>query len=181
MVTSRILWWGFPVHHQLPGLAQIHVHWAGDAIQPSHPLSTPPLPAFNLSQYQGLFQCVSYSHQVAKVLEFHIQHKSFQQILGLTSLRIDWLDLLSVQSTLKKLLQHHSSKASVLRRSAFFIVQFSHLYTTTGKTIVLTRQTFVGKVMPLIFNLLSRLVIAFLPRSKHLLMSWLQWFWSPIK
>ena len=89
---------------------------------------------------------------------------------GLIFFKMDWLDLFAVQGTLKRLLQHHSSKASVLRRSAFFIVQFSQLYTTTGKTIVLTRQTLVGKVMPLIFNLLSRLVIAFLPRSKHLLL-----------
>ena len=93
---------------------------------------------------------------------------------GLISFRIDWLDLLAVQGTLKSLLQHHSSKASVLRRSAFFMVQFSHPYTTTGKTIALTRWTFVAKVMSLLFNMLSRLVIAFLPRSKHLLISWLQ-------
>ena len=87
---------------------------------------------------------------------------------------MDWLDLLEVQGTLKSLLQHHSSKASILRRSAFFIVQLSHPYMTTGKTIALTRQTFVGKIMSLIFNMLSRLVIAFLPRSKVLLISWLQ-------
>ena len=84
------------------------------------------------------------------------------------------MDLLAVQGTLKSLLQYHSSKASILRRSAFFIVQLSHPYTTTGKTIALTRQTFVGKVMSLLFNILSRLVIAFLPRSRHLLISWLQ-------
>ena len=93
---------------------------------------------------------------------------------GLISFRIDWLDLLAVQGTLKSLLQHHSSEISILRRSAFFIVQLSHPYMTTGKTIALTRQTFVGKVMSLLFNMLSRLVIAFLPRSKHLLISWLQ-------
>ena len=93
---------------------------------------------------------------------------------GLISFRMDWLDLLAVQGTLKSLLQHHSSKASILRRSAFFIVQLSHPYMTTGKTITLTRQTFVGKVMSLLFNMLSRLVITFLPRSKHLLISWLQ-------
>ena len=87
---------------------------------------------------------------------------------------MDWLDLLAVQETLKSLLQHHSSKASVLQRSAFFIVQLSHPYITTGKTIALTRWTFVGKVMSLLFNMLSRLVITFLPRSKHLLVSWLQ-------
>ena len=93
---------------------------------------------------------------------------------GLISFRMDWLDLCAVQGTLKSLLQHHSSKASILQRSAFFIVQLSHLYMTTGKTIALTRQTFVGKVMSLLFNMLSRLVIAFLPRSKRLLISWLQ-------
>ena len=93
---------------------------------------------------------------------------------GLISFRMDWLDLLAVQGTHKSLLQHHSSKASILRRSAFFTVQLSHPYMTTGKTIVLTRQTFVGKVMSLLLNMLSRLVITFLPRSKHLLISWLQ-------
>src|SRR5574341_855520 len=87
---------------------------------------------------------------------------------------MDWLDLLAVQGTLKSLLQHHSSKASILRRSAFFIVQFSHPYMTTGKTIALTRRTLTGKVMSLLFNMLSRLVITFLPRNKHLLISWLQ-------
>ena len=93
---------------------------------------------------------------------------------GLISFRTDWLDLLAVQGTLKSLLQHHSSKASILRCSAFFIVQLSHPYVTTGKTIALTRRTFVGKVMSLLFNMLSRLVITFLPRGKRLLISWLQ-------
>ena len=88
--------------------------------------------------------------------------------------RMDWLDLLEAQGTLKSLLQHHSSKASILQRSAFFMVQLSHSYMTTGKTIALTRRVFVGKVMSLLFNMLSRLVITFLPRSKHLLISWLQ-------
>ena len=93
---------------------------------------------------------------------------------GLISFRMDWLDFLALQGTLKSLLQHHSSKASILRRSAFFTVQLSHPYMTTGKTIALTRRTFVGKVMSLLLNMLSRLVITFLPRSKHLLISWLQ-------
>ena len=93
---------------------------------------------------------------------------------GLISFRIDWLDLLAVQGTLKSLLQHHTSKASILQCSAFFIVQLSHPYMTTGKAIVLTRWTFAGKVMSLLFIMLSRLVITFLPRSKHLLISWLQ-------
>ena len=110
---------------------------------------------------------------MAKVLEPHLQHQSFQNS-GLISFRMDWLDLLAVQGTLKSLLQHHSSKASTLQHSAFFIVQLSHPYMTTGKIIALTRQTFVGKVMSLLFNMLSRLVTAYLPRSKRLLISWLQ-------
>ena len=93
---------------------------------------------------------------------------------GLISLRMDWLDLLAVQGTLKSLLQHHSSKASILWRSAFFLVQLSHPHMTTGKTIALTRQTFVGKVMSLLFNMLCKLIVSFLPRSKRLLISWLQ-------
>ena len=104
---------------------------------------------------------------------------------GLISLRMDWLDLLAVQGTLKSLLQHHSSKASILQHSAFFIVQLSHSYMATRKTIALTRWTFVGKEMSLLFNILSRLVITFLPRSKSLFISWLQspsqWFWRPRK
>ena len=104
---------------------------------------------------------------------------------GLISFRMDWLDLLAVQGTLKSLPQHHSSKASILRHSAFFKVQLSHPYMTPGKTIALTRQTFVDKVISLLFNMLSRLVITFLPRSKHLLTSWLQSpsavIWSPPK
>ena len=97
-----------------------------------------------------------------------------KEIPGLISFRMDWLDLLAVQGTLKSLLQHHSSKASILQRSAFFTVQLSHPYMITGKTIALTRWTFVGKVMSLLLNMLSRLIITFLPRSKRLLISWLQ-------
>ena len=103
-----------------------------------------------------------------------LQHQSFQWTPGLISFRMDWLDLLAVQGTLKSLLQHHSSKASVLECSVFFIVQLSHPYMTTGKTTALTTWTFVGKVMSLLFNMVSRLVIAFLPKSKYLLISWLQ-------
>ena len=133
-------------------------------IQPSHPaLSACPL-AFNLSQHLGLFKWVSALHQVAKVLVYS----------GLISFRIDWLGLLAVQGTLTSLLQHHSSKASVLQCSASFMVQLSHPHMTTGKTIALARQNFVHKVMSLLFNMLSRLVIVFLPRNKHLLISWLQ-------
>ena len=135
---------GFPVHHQLLKLAQTHVHWVGDAIQPSHPLLSPSPPAFNLSQHQGLFQWVSSSHQVAKVLELLLQHQPFQWIYsGLISFRIDWFDLLSVQGPLKSLFQLHNSKASIFQHSAFFMVQLSHPYINTGKTIALTRQTFV--------------------------------------
>ena len=127
-------------------------HWVSDAIQPSHPLTSPSPPAFNLAQHQALFQWVSSSHQVTKVLEFQFQHQSFQLIFRMISFRIDWLDLLVVQGTLKSLLQHHSSKASILWCSAFFLIQLSHPYMTTGKTIVLTRLTFVGKVISLLFN-----------------------------
>ena len=109
-----------------------------------------------------------------KYWEFQLQHQSFNEHPGLVSFRMVWLDLLAVQGTLKNLLQHHSSKAPILWHSAFFIVQLSHPYMTIGKTIALTRWTFVGKVMFLIFNILSRLVITFPPRSKHLLISWLQ-------
>ena len=132
---------GLPVHHQLLEFTQTHVHRVGDAIQPSHPLSSPSPPPFNLSQHQGLFKWVSSLHQVAKVLELQLQHQSFQWIFG-----IDWFDLLAVQGTLKSILQHHSSKASILQCSAFFVVQLSHSYMTTGKTIALIRQTFVGNV-----------------------------------
>ena len=144
----------FPVHHQLLEFAQTHVHWVSDAIQPSHPLPSPSLPAFNLSQHQGLFWWVSSSHQVAKVLDIQLQHRHWSfsfsilsnKYSGLISFRMDWFDLLAVQETLKSLLQHHSSKASFLQYSAFFIVQLSHPYMTTEKTIALTRQTFVSKL-----------------------------------
>ena len=164
---------GFPVHHQLLELTQTHVYWVGDTIQLSHSLQFPSPPAFNLSQHQGLFEWVSSSHQMAKVLEFQLQNQSFNEYSGLISIRMNWLDLIAVQGTLKSLLQHHSSKASILQDSAFFTVQLSHSYMTTGKTIALTRQTFVGKKMSLLLNMLSRLVINFLPRSKHLFISWL--------
>ena len=162
---------GLPVHHQLLEFTQTRVHWVGDAIQPSHPLSSLSPPAFNLFQHQGLFKWVSSLHEVAKVLEFELQHQSYQWTPRTNSFRMDWLDLLAVQGTLKSLLQHHISKASILLHSAFFIVQLLHPYMTTGKTIALTRQTFVGKVISLLFNMLPRLVITFLPNSKHLLMA----------
>ena len=130
---------GFPVHHQLPKLAQTHVHQVSDAIQPSHPLSSPSPPEFNPSQHHHLFQKVSSSHQVAKVLEFQLQHQFSNEYSGLISFRMDWLDLLAVQGALKSLLQHHSSRASILWCSVFLMVQFSHPHMTTGKTIALTR------------------------------------------
>ena len=109
-----------------------------------------------------------------KYWSFSFSIGSSNEYSGLISFRIDWLNLLAIQETLKSLLQHHSCNASILQCSAFFIVQLSYLYMTTGKTIALTGQTFVGKVISLLFNMLSRFVIAFLPRSKHLLISWLQ-------
>ena len=163
-----------PVHHQLPEFTQTNVHWVGDAIQPSHPLLSPNPPAFNLSKPQGLFQWVSSSNQVAEVRSFRFNIRPSNEHSGLFSFRMDWLDLLTVEGALKSLLQHHSSKASILRCLAFLIVQLSHPYMTTGETIALTRWTFVGKVMSLHFNMLSRLVITFLPRSKRLLILWLQ-------
>ena len=119
---------GFPFHHQLPEFAQTHVHWVSDAIQPSHPLSSPSPSAFNLSQHQGLFQGVSSLHQGAKVLEFQLQHQSFQWMFRIDFLMIDWFGLLAVQGTLKSLLQHHSSKASVLWCLDFYMVPLSHPY-----------------------------------------------------
>ena len=138
---------GLPVHHQHPESTQTHVHCVSDAIQPSHPLSSPSPPAFNLSQHQGLFKWVSSLHWVAKVLEcFSFNISPSNEHPGLISFRMDWLDLLAVQGTLKSLLQHHSSKASILQCSVFFTVQLSHPYMTTGKTIALTRWTFVSNV-----------------------------------
>ena len=142
---------GFPLHHQLPELTQTHVHRVSDALQPSHPLSSSSPPAFTLSQHQSLFKWVSSSHQGAKVLEFQLQHQSFQWIFRTDSFRIDWFEILAVRGTLKSFFQHHSSKASILQCLAFFIVQLSYPYMTTGKTIALTRRTFVGKVMSLLY------------------------------
>ena len=143
---------GFPVHHQLTERA--HVYWVGHTIQPSHPLLSPYPPAFNLSQHQGLLQWVSSLHQVGNFCHFSFSISPSNDYSGLISFRMDWLHLI-VQGTLKSLLQHHSSKASILQCSAFFIVQLSHPYTITEKTIALTRRTFVGKVMSLLFNILS--------------------------
>ena len=128
----------------------------------------------NLSQCQGLFQWVSCSYQVTKILELQLQHHSFQWESGLISFKTDWFDLLAVQGTLKSLLQHHSLKASILWSSAFFMVHLLQPYVATGKTIALTIRTFVDRVMSLIFKTLSRFVIAFLLRSNCLLILWLQ-------
>ena len=158
---------GFPVHHQLPELAQTHVHWVSDTIQPSYLLLSRSPPAINLSQDQGFFFSNESVLHIRWPQYWSFSISPFNEHPGLISFRMDWLDLLAVQQTLKSLLQHHSSKASILRRSAFFIVQLSNPYMTTGKTIALTRQTFVGKVMSPLFNMLSRLV-NFSSRSKCL-------------
>ena len=144
---------GFPVRHQLPELAQTHVHSFGDAIQPSRPLSSP-FPAFSLAQHQGLYHELVLHIRWPKYWSFSFSISSSSEYTGWISLRIDWLDLLAVQGTPKNLLQHHSSKASILWHSAFFMVQFSHPYMTIGKTIALTRWTVAGKVIPLLFNML---------------------------
>ena len=141
-----------PVRHQLLEFTQTHVHRVGDAIQPSHPLPSPSHPARKLSQHQGLFKWVSSSHQVAtRYWSFTFNISPSNEHPGLI-FRMDWMDLFAVQGTLKSLLQHHSSKASILQDSAFFIVQLSHPYMTTGKTIALNRWIFTGKVMSLLFN-----------------------------
>ena len=143
-------------------------------IQSSHLLLSPSPPALNRSQHQGFFKRVSSSHEVAKYWSFRFNISPSNKHPGLIFVRMDWLDLLEVQGTLKRLLQHHSLKASIIQHSAFFILQILHPYMTSGKTIALTKWTFVGKVMSLLFNMLLRLVITFLPKSKCLLISWLQ-------
>ena len=165
---------GLPVHHPLPEFTQTHVHRVSNAIQPSHPLSSPSPPAPSSSQHPSLLNQSTLCMRWPKYWSFSFSIIPSKEIPGLISFRMDWLELLAVQGTLKSLLQHHSSKASILWRSAFFTVQLSHPYKTTGKIIALTRRTLVGKVMSLLLNMLSRLVVTFLPRSKHLLISWLQ-------
>ena len=169
---------GFHVLHHLLEFALTHVHWVGDAIQPSHPLSSPSPPALNFPSIRVFSNesavCIRWSKNWS--LSFSISPSN--EYSGLISFRIDWLNLLAVQRTLKSpwasSLQHHSLKASGLWCSAFFMIQLSHPYMTTGKTIALTRWTFVSKVMSLLFNMLSRFVIGFLPSSKYLLISWLK-------
>ena len=165
---------GLPVHHKLPRFTQTHVHRVSDAIQQSHPLSPllilPPIPpSIRVFSNESTLRM-----RWLKYWSFSFNIIPSNDHPGLISFRMDCLDLLAVQGTLKSLLQHLRSEASILRHSAFFIVHLSHPYMTTGKTIALTRRTFVGKIMSLLFNMLSRLVITFLPRSKNLLISWLQ-------
>ena len=165
---------GFPIHHQLLELAQTHIHWVGDSIQPTHPLLSPSPPAFNLSQHQHLFQWVSSSHQVAKVSELQLQHQSFHEHSGLISFMTDWL----VWSPCSPRNSQESSPTPQFKSINSLAFSFSYgplsnPYMTTGKPVALTRENFVGKIMTLLFSMLSRMVIAFLPRSKHLLISWL--------
>ena len=165
---------GLPVHHQLLESTQTHVHWVGDAIQHlilCHLLLLPPsiFPSIRVFSNESALPI-----RWPKYWSFSFNISPSNEHPGLICVRMDWLELLAVQRILKSLLQHHSSKASILRCSAFFVVQLSHPYLTPGKTIALTRQTFVDKVMSLLFNMPSRWVITFLPRSKCLLISWLQ-------
>ena len=162
-----------PVHHQLLEFTQTHVHRISDAIQPSHPLLSPLLLPPIPPSIRVLSNESALPMRWPKYWSFSFSISPFNEHSGLISFRMDWLDLPAVQGTLKSLLQHHSSKASILWCSVFFIVQLSHPYKTTGKMKALTRWTFVGKVMSLLFNMLSRLVITFLPRSNHLFISWL--------
>ena len=165
---------GFPVHHQFPELAQTHV--IESVIPSNHLIFSCPL-LLLLSIFPNI---KVFSNELVlrirwpKYWNFSFSISPSSEYWGLISFRIDWFDLLADQGTLKSLVQHHSSKASILQCSTFFIVQLSYPYMTTGKTIALTRWTFVGKVMSLLFNMLPRLVIAFFPRSKLLLNSWLQ-------
>ena len=152
---------GLPVHHQLLEFTQTHVHWVGDAIQPSHPLSSPSPPPSIFPSIRVFSNESALRMRWTKYWSFSFNISPSNEHPGLISFRMDWLDLLALQGTLKSLLQHHSSKASVIQHSAFFLVQLSHPYMTTGKIIALTRWTLVGKVMSLLFNMLSRLVITF--------------------
>ena len=133
---------GLPVHHWLPEFTQTYAHWVDDAIQPSHPLLSPSPPAPNPSLHQSIFQWVNSSHEVDKLWSFSFSISPSNEHPRLVSFRMDWLGLLAVQGTLKSLLQHHSSKASIFWYSAFFTVQISHPYMTTGKTIALTWLTY---------------------------------------
>ena len=163
---------GFPVLHHLPELAQTQVHWVSDAFQPPHLLSPLLLLPWIFPSIRVFSNELVLPIRWPKYWIFSIS--PFNEYSGLISFRMDWFDLLAVQGILKHLLQHHSSKASILLHLAYFTVQLSHAYMTTGKTTALTRQIFSGKVMSLLFNTLSRFVTTFLPRRKCLLISWLQ-------
>ena len=165
---------GFPVHHQLPELTQTQV--IASVMPFNHLILSQPLIVLpSIFPSIRIFSNESALHvRWPKYWSFSFSISPSNEYSGSISFRMDWLDLLAVQGTLKSLLQHHSSKASILWPSAFFLVQLSHPYMTTGKTIALTRWTGAGKVMSLLFNMLSRLVITFLLRSKRLLISWLQ-------
>ena len=163
-----------PCPSPIPEFTQIHVHWVGDANQPVHSMlssSLPPsiFPSIRVFSNESVL-CIKWPNYWS----FSFNISPFCKHSRLISFRMDWFDLLAVQGTLKSLLRYHSSKASILRFSVFFIVQHSHPYMTTGKTIALSRWTFVGKVMSLLFDMLSKLVITFLPRSNPLLISWLR-------
>ena len=161
----------FSVHQQLLEPTQTHVHHVGDANQPSHPLSSPSLPLSIFPSIRVFPKESLLRIKWPKYCSFSFSISPSNEYSGLIFFRIDWLALPAVQGTLKSLLQHHSSKTLILLSSAFFIVQLSHLYMATAKTIALTRWSLFGKVMSLLFNMLSRLVITFLPRSKRLLIS----------
>ena len=171
---------GFPVHYQLLEFIQTHVHWVSDAIQLSHPLLSLSPPSFKLAQHQGLLKWEALHIKWPKYESFSFNISPSNEYSGLISFRMYWLGLLAVQGMLKSSFQHHSSEASILPCSAFFVVQLSDTYMATGKAMALTKCTFVAKVMSLHFNMLSRLVITFLPTSKLHLISWLQspsqWF-----
>ena len=156
----------FPAVHHLPELAQTHVHWVRDAIQPSKPLPSPSPPALIFPSIKVFSNEPAFRIRWPKYRSFSFSICPSNEYSGLISFRIDGFDLLAVQGTLKRFLRHQSSKASILQHSAFFMVQLSHPYMTTGKTMALTIWTFVDKVMSLLFNMLSRLVIAFPSRSK---------------
>ena len=165
---------GLPVYHQLLESTQSHILRVSDAIQLSHPLSSPSPPTISLYSIRVFSKESDLHIRWQKYWSFSFNISPSNEHPGLISFRMDWLDFLAAKGILNSLLQHHSSKASILQHSAFFIVQLSHPYLTPGKTIGLTRWTFVGKVMSLHFNMLSRLVIAFPPMSKSLLISRLQ-------
>ena len=163
-----------PVHHQLPEFTQTHVHQVSDAIQPSHPLSSPSAPAPIPPSIRVFSNESTLCMRWPKYWSFSFSISPSNEHPGLISFRMDCLGLLAVQGTLKSLLQHHSSKSINSSALSFLYVQLSHPYMNTGKTTALTRRTFVGKVISLLFNMLSRLVVTFLPRSKCLLILWLQ-------